>query len=121
MIGAPFGGICGFAVFALSDFLRGSLSPRDTGTRSRHSRRGATRIFPGQFECVVALRRRYSSSDLSHVQDSYLLQGQAVILRKPHRLLGQFVIPWYFGDQRKSLIRAIEAAIQSQDGYPTQP
>jgi hypothetical protein len=56
------------------------------------------------------------TSDLSYIQDSFFWQGQAVILRKPYRLLGQFVIPFYFGGQRKDLMRAIEAAIQSQVG-----
>ena len=49
-------------------------------------------------------------SELGEVEDSLFWQGYVVHLRKPHAALTQFLIPRYFGPQRKALVDAILAA-----------
>jgi hypothetical protein len=54
-------------------------------------------------------------ADVGWVEDSFFWQGKVVELKKPHAALAAFVIPWYFGSQRKELVRAIESAIEQRD------
>lgn len=49
------------------------------------------------------------------IEDSFFWQGKAVELKKPHAALAMFVIPWYFGSQRKELICAIGSAIEQRE------
>ncbi len=53
-------------------------------------------------------------SDVGDVEDSLFWQGYVVHLTRPRAALTQFIIPWYFGAQRGSLIRAIRLASLSQ-------
>jgi len=50
------------------------------------------------------------------IEDSpFPWQGHVVELKKPHAALAMFVIPWYFGSQRKELICAIGSAIEQRE------
>ena len=53
-------------------------------------------------------------SDVEGVEDSFFWQGYVFRLRKPHAALTQFVLPWYFGQERNAVADAIRAA-QNKD------
>lgn len=106
VIGAPVGGICGLALVAVSDFVHGSLSAAILAVVAAITAAALLAYFPGNLNvllpCAVDIhpgteiilfgplkKLHIPISDLSCVQDSFVWQGQAVILRKSHRLLGQ--------------------------------
>ena|ERR1700733_9165212 len=49
-------------------------------------------------------------SEIGDVEDSLFWQGYVVHLLRPRAALTQFIIPWYFGSQRKPLIEAVRQA-----------
>jgi hypothetical protein len=52
-------------------------------------------------------------SEIGEIEDSFFWQGSMVHLLKPRVALTQFVIPWYFGSERKALIDSIQFAVRS--------
>lgn len=48
--------------------------------------------------------------DLGDIERSAFWQGDVVHLTRPRGALTQFIIPWYFGSERKALIDAIRRA-----------
>lgn len=54
-------------------------------------------------------------SEIDVIENSLFWQGYVVHLLKPHGVLTQFVIPWYFGSQREELIRTIRLATQQSN------
>jgi hypothetical protein len=50
-------------------------------------------------------------ADVGDLENSPIWQGCVVHLTRTRGALSQFVIPWYFGSQRKDLIRAIQSAV----------
>lgn len=54
------------------------------------------------------------TADLRDVRKAYLQPGYVVRLKRRHRLLKAFLIPWYFGDQAEPLANAIREEIRRQ-------
>ncbi|HXW93973.1 MAG TPA: hypothetical protein VEK33_25705 [Terriglobales bacterium] len=50
--------------------------------------------------------------DVRDVKKSYLQPGYVVHLKRRRRLLGSFLIPWYFGDQAEPLANAIREELR---------
>ena len=50
--------------------------------------------------------------EVRDVQKSYLQPGYVVRLKRRHRLLKSFLIPWYFGDEAEPLANAIREEIR---------
>jgi hypothetical protein len=66
-------------------------------------------------ELRAVLKRVYIPlEELREVQKSYVQPGYVVRLRRRHRLLKSFLIPWYFGDQAEPLANAIREQIRRQ-------
>jgi len=64
-------------------------------------------------ELHAPLKRLYiPMEEVRDVQKSYLQPGYIVRLKRRHRLLKSFLIPWYFGDQAEPLANAIREEIQ---------
>jgi hypothetical protein len=67
-------------------------------------------------ELRAPIRRVYIPiEDVRDVRKSYLQPGYVVRLKRRRRLLGSFLIPWYFGDQAEPLANAIREELQSYD------
>jgi hypothetical protein len=47
-------------------------------------------------------------SEIGEIENSVFWQGFVVHLAKPHGALTQFVIPWFFGSNRKTIIDTIQ-------------
>jgi len=65
-------------------------------------------------ELYAPLKRLYIPiEDVRDIRKSFLQQGYVIRLRRRHRLLTSFVIPWwFFGDQAEPLAKAIQEEIQ---------
>jgi hypothetical protein len=50
--------------------------------------------------------------DIGEIENNLFWQGYVVHLLKPKAALTQFVIPWYFGSSRKTLVQAIRTAVE---------
>lgn len=90
-------------------FLRGNLIAAYPYAVSIEQGRG--------LELRAVLKRLYIPLDeIRDVQRSYLQPGYTVRLKRRHRLLKSFLIPWYFGDQAEPLANAIRDEIRQQSG-----
>jgi hypothetical protein len=49
-------------------------------------------------------------SEIGEIEESLLWQGYVIHLTRRRVALTQFVVPWYFGSQRKDVVRAIRLA-----------
>jgi hypothetical protein len=66
-------------------------------------------------ELRAVLKKLYIPlEEVRDVQKSYLQPGYVVRLKRRHRLLKSFLIPWYFGDQAEPLANAIREEIRRQ-------
>ena len=66
-------------------------------------------------ELRAVLKKLYIPlEEVRDVQKSYLQPGYTVRLKRRHRLMKSFLIPWYFGDQAEPLANAIREEIRRQ-------
>ena len=64
-------------------------------------------------ELRAVLKKLYIPlEEVREVKKSYLQPGYVVRLRRRHRLLKSFLIPWYFGDEAETLANAIREEIR---------
>lgn len=64
-------------------------------------------------ELRAVLKKLYIPlEEVRDVQKSYLQPGYVVRLKRRHRLLKSFLIPWYFGDEAEPLANAIREEIR---------
>lgn len=64
-------------------------------------------------ELRAVLKKLYIPlEEVRDVQKSYLQPGYVVRLKRRHRLLKSFLIPWYFGDDAEPLANAIREEIR---------
>jgi hypothetical protein len=67
-------------------------------------------------ELRAPMRRVYVPiEEVRDVRKSYLQPGYVVRLKRRHRLLKSFLIPWYFGDQAEPLANAIREQIRRRE------
>lgn len=73
------------------------------------------RLFAPYKEIYIPL------DEVSDIYKSFLNQGYVVRLRRRQGLLRKFVIPWFFGRERESLIQTIRLAVEQRRGDPNKP
>lgn len=74
----------------------------------------AVRVEPSRITLFGPFKRIIvPASEIGEIENSLVWQGDVVHLLKPRAALTQFIIPWYFGSERRALIEAVRHVAQA--------